>query len=178
MIKKWGRLTYQRFLRIRGTPKQIGLGLALGLFIGFSPSMGVQIIIAVSIASLLKWSKIAAALGVQVTNPLTAPFIYSFTYFLGARLMGLENEMGLPPALDFDFLVSMIDNAPGILAAMAIGGLVVGLPAAAAGYLAAYILMDRYQEKLKSGIQIRARMIRQKLDRRRHAKLRKDRPRR
>jgi uncharacterized protein (DUF2062 family) len=37
--------------------------------------MGFQIAIGVFIAALLKWNKIAAAVGVQVTNPLTAPFI-------------------------------------------------------------------------------------------------------
>lgn len=176
MLKKFFTRIYQRFLKIRGTPKEIGLGVALGLFIGFTPSMGIQILIAVFIASLFKWSKIAAALGVQVTNPFTAPFIYGGTYFVGARIMGIEAALKLPAQMDYDALLAMLRQAPGIFAAMTLGGVVIGLPAALAGYLVVYTFMGRYQEGLKSGIQTRTRMIRQKLSQRRVAKTRKKKP--
>ena len=58
LIPPFFKTLYQRFIRTRGTPREIALGFALGLFIGFSPTMGAQIVIAVFFASLLKWSKI------------------------------------------------------------------------------------------------------------------------
>lgn len=55
---------YERLLKIRGEPNQIALGFALGLFVGMSPTMGFQIVVAVSLAALLKWNKISTAIGV------------------------------------------------------------------------------------------------------------------
>ncbi len=177
MISTFFSRMYQRFLKIRGTPKAIGLGFALGLFIGFTPTMGIQIMVAVFMASLFKWSKITAAIGVQVTNPFTAPFIYGITYFIGARILGIEAALTLPDQMDFDALVMMLEQAPGIFTALTLGGMVVGLPAAVLGYLVVFKAMDRYQEGLKSGIQIRTRMIRQKLERHKQARIRTKKPR-
>lgn len=63
---------YERSIKIRGNPREIALGFALGVGIGFSPIMGFQMVLAVLAAAMLKWNKIAAVAGVQVTNPLTA----------------------------------------------------------------------------------------------------------
>lgn len=157
-----GRL-YQRFLKIRGRPKEIALGFALGLFIGFTPTMGIQIVVAVFIASLLKWSKITAALGVQITNPLTAPFIYGSTYYIGAAITGIQTDLKISDLLTLDGAMTMLKSAPGIFAALFAGGAVIGLPLAVAGYLAVKWLMDRYQEPVKAGLQSRARQVRKKI---------------
>jgi hypothetical protein len=45
---------YERFLRIRGQPREIALGFALGLFVGMTPFMGLQTVIAVPLAALLQ----------------------------------------------------------------------------------------------------------------------------
>lgn len=72
--------TYIRFLKLRGEPREIALGFALGVFIAFSPTIGVQMVLAIFLAALLKWSKLAVAVAVWISNPLTAPFIYGVTY--------------------------------------------------------------------------------------------------
>ena len=96
------RRVYERFIRIRGQPREIALGFALGLFIGMTPTMGIQMPIAVFFAALLKWSKISAAFGVWVTNPLTAPVIYAVTYFVGASVLGLETNMMTRRGVDLE----------------------------------------------------------------------------
>jgi uncharacterized protein (DUF2062 family) len=73
------RKVYERFVKIRGQPREIALGFALGIFIGMTPTMGIQMPIAVFFAAMLKWSKISAALGVCITNPFTSPFICSMS---------------------------------------------------------------------------------------------------
>jgi uncharacterized protein (DUF2062 family) len=151
---------YDRFLKIRGTPREIALGFALGLFISFTPTMGFQIVLGVFIASLLQWSKISAAIGVQVTNPITAPFIYSATYFMGSKIMGLETPLILTD-MSVDALWAMLKQAPGIFAAMTIGGILVGLPSAVIGYFVVYQIMSRYQTKLKNTLLISTRRIKQ-----------------
>ena len=154
---------YQRFIRIRGNPREIALGLALGLFIGFTPTMGAQIVIAVFFASLLKWNKITAIIGVHVTTPLTAPVIYGLTYWVGAKLMGLTHPLNLKGGLDWHHLVNMIDQAPNIFFALTIGGIVVGLPSAIIGYVASYALVDRYQKDLKEKLARKKEMLKKKI---------------
>ena len=161
------RKLYQRFIRIQVTPREISLGLALGLFVGFSPTMGVQIAIAVFLASLFKWNKFAAAIGVQVTNPLTAPVIYGFTYWIGAMLIGLEKPLKVTFGIDWHHIVAMIEQAPQIFLALTIGGVIVGLPAAVVGYLACHAAVQRYQDNLKAKLaqqkdRLKQRMIRRK----------------
>ena len=160
---------YQRFIRMRGTPREISLGLALGLFVGFSPTMGVQIAIAVFLASLLKWNKLAAAIGVQITNPLTAPVIYGFTYWIGAKLIGLQKPLNVTFAIDWHHIVAMIEQAPRIFLALTIGGVIVGLPLAAVGYLACHAAVQRYQENLKAKLARQKDRLKQRMTRRKTA---------
>ena len=157
---------YQRFLKIRGSPREIALGFAMGLFLGFTPSMGLQIVAAVFIASILKWSKIAAAIGVQVTNPLSAPLVYSATFFIGSKIIGLDAQLKVSDLMSFDGVSAVIGNAPDIFAALFIGGIAVGVPLAFIGYIIVYQMMDRYQEKLKAGILKGSQKVRQKIKRR------------
>jgi hypothetical protein len=137
---------YERFLKIRGNPREIALGFALGLFIGMTPTIGFQIPIAVFVAALFKWNKISAAVAVWITNPLTAPFIYSFSYFVGAKMLGFKIAPKLLTGLD---LPTLKEAGAKILLATTVGGVVVGIPLALLGYYLAFSAVHGYQTKLK-----------------------------
>lgn len=154
---------YKRFISIKGTPHQIAIGLALGLFIGFTPTMGFQIILAVFIAALLKWNKISAAIGVQITNPITAPAIYGFTYFIGAKLMGLQKVFVWKEAFDSSKIIEMLEKMPQIFTALTIGGILIGIPVAAAGYYICFALVENYQNSLKNKLLIQKDRLKQKI---------------
>lgn len=138
---------YRRFIRLRGNPREIALGFALGIFIGMSPTMGIQIITAVLIAALLKWNKIAASIGVLVTNAFTAPLIYAGTYLIGARVLGLQGSFELPKEANLETVLNWLEKAPEIFGAMAIGGIIVGLPLAVAAYFASFHVSTLYQHR-------------------------------
>jgi uncharacterized protein (DUF2062 family) len=99
---------YERFVKIRGQPREIALGFALGIFIGMTPTMGIQMPIAVFLAAILKWSKISAVFGVWITNPFTSPFIYGITYIVGAKLLGLKATIKLPDDLTWSIVKEML----------------------------------------------------------------------
>lgn len=162
--------TYERFLKIRGNPKEIALGIALGIFIGFSPTLGLQMAIAVFFAALLKWNKIAAAIGVWVSNPATAPFLYSFTYLAGARLLGIKNEFPFSPGLNWDLVIRLLGKTPEIFVALTIGGIVLGLPVAVIGYYLSFYAVQRYREKVKEKVARQREKLRQIRDLRREKK--------
>ena len=146
------RKVYERFIRIRGNPREVALGFALGVFVGMTPTMGVQTPIAIFFAALCGWSKLSAAVGVWISNPLTAPVIYGVTYITGAKMMHLAPVFNLPLSPSWSTLKAMLLKAPQALGAMTVGGIVIGLPLAVLAYYLAYGAVEKYQKDLKAKI--------------------------
>ncbi|UCE54016.1 MAG: DUF2062 domain-containing protein [Desulfobacterales bacterium] len=146
------RRVYERFVKIRGQPREIALGFALGIFIGMTPTIGIQIPIAVFFAAIFKWSKISAAFGVWITNPLSAPFIYSITYIVGSKLLGLKAPVTLPDELAWAVIKQMVSSAPRILGALTIGGILIGLPLAILSYYLSFAAVNKYQQSIKAKV--------------------------
>ncbi len=108
MWRRWGfirqgKLQLLRLLRLRAQPEEIARGFALGIFIGMTPTMGGQMLIAVFFALILRQNKIAAAIAVWISNPVTAPFIYGVEYEVGRLLLGVE-RVAFPQHLTSDVL--------------------------------------------------------------------------
>ena len=141
--------TYERFLKIRGQPREIALGFALGLFVGMTPFIGLHTVMAVPLAALLKWDKISAAVAVWFTNAATAPFIYSITYVVGARIAGIKQVFSWKDIESLSAVYRLILHTPEMIWAMVIGGVILGLPLAVAGYYLAFFVVGRYQEKIR-----------------------------
>ncbi len=84
---KWIFLKLRPVLRLlnrfRGSAEDIAGGFSLGLFIAFTPTIGVQILIAVFLATFFKISRPAAIIGAMVTNPVTIPPLFTLNYFVG-----------------------------------------------------------------------------------------------
>ncbi len=72
----------------RPTRATVATGLAVGLFIGISPTFGVQIFLTCVAAYVLRVNLPFAILGALVTNPLTAAPIYAFCLKVGLWLVG------------------------------------------------------------------------------------------
>jgi uncharacterized protein (DUF2062 family) len=157
---------YSRFLKIRGQPREIALGFALGLFVAMTPTMGFQIAIAVFLATLLKCNKISAALGVWITNPITAPFIYGACYLIGHQFYHVPKSQLLPKDLGVRSFYLMFQKAPDIFIALIIGGVIIGLPLAIVGYYFSFSAVAKYQNEIKEKLarkrEIRARKLRKK----------------
>lgn len=126
---------FQRQLReLRGKPHEISLGIAIGVFIGITPIVPFHTVLAVSLAMLLRASKLAAALGVWVCNPLTIPFFYYGSYRLGRFVLGLS-ELSLPQ--DYSF-ISLIQLGLHVTVAMLHGGVLLGVLPALLAYILTY----------------------------------------
>ena len=81
------RYCYCRLVRLKGHPHQVARGLSVGVFAGFFPWFGFQIIVAVLLAFLVRGNKIAAAMSTWVSNPLTYFPIFAFNYAVGSWLV-------------------------------------------------------------------------------------------
>lgn len=74
----------------RPTRNQVVGGLALGIFVGLTPTMGFQMILSGVSAFLLRLNIPASMAACWITNPVSAPFIYLLQYKLGVYLTGIQ----------------------------------------------------------------------------------------
>jgi uncharacterized protein (DUF2062 family) len=79
---------WNRLLRLKGSDHSIALGMALGVFISFTPLLGGRLVIAGAAAMALRASVVAAAIGTHVGNPLVYPALFVGCVELGAVMLG------------------------------------------------------------------------------------------
>jgi hypothetical protein len=94
-----------RFMEIRikhqqGTEHKIALGFAVGVFIGFIPTVG-QVMASMILAYVLGGHILAAVVGSFVGNPWTFPFMWAWEYQLGSWLLGNPNPPPFPDVATF-----------------------------------------------------------------------------
>ena len=76
-------------LHIDDTPERTAAAFAVGVFLGFSPFLGLHTLIAIVLAFLLNFNRVAVLLGVYSNLPwIVAPYYAFVTMFVGARLTG------------------------------------------------------------------------------------------
>lgn len=124
------KLNFIKFVRLHGTPNDIAKGVALGIFLGMTPTMGFQMPLAIFFAMLLKENKLAAVLGVWITNPVTAPFIYTLEYESGRLLFGMP-PVQLPSELTIHSVMALGGD---VLYPLCVGSLIYGVICGALAY--------------------------------------------
>jgi uncharacterized protein (DUF2062 family) len=146
---KFYRLFHLRLTRLRDQPESIAKGLSLGVFAGSFPFFGLQTVIGVILATCLRSSKIAAAAGTWISNPLTYVPMYMFNYKVGKLLLGLEEQPGL--TLDIDSFSSFMELGFTFAITLLAGCLVVGIVLAIITYFVSVRLIRRWHKhNLKS----------------------------
>lgn len=70
-------------------PHRLALGIAIGMFVTFLPLIGLQMMISVFLAWLLRANKLVGVPLVWISNPFTAIPIYYPCYSLGCKLLGM-----------------------------------------------------------------------------------------
>lgn len=71
-------------VRLRRTPKAIAGGFALGTFVAFTPTIGVQFAIAIFLATVFNLNRPASLVTIWITNVATMAPIYTFNYWVGS----------------------------------------------------------------------------------------------
>ena len=68
-------------------PEDVAAGWALGMFVGCAVPFGLQLIVSVPLALMMRVSKIGATLGTLITNPVTIFIIYPAQTWAVNRLL-------------------------------------------------------------------------------------------
>ncbi len=140
------RYLYLRFVRFRREPAELARGMAIGVFIGFTPTLGFHMVLAVAFSMILQGNKIMAALGTWVGNFVTLPVIFPVEYLIGQWLLGGSHpnlrELSMTP---FEILHASWN----ILLPLSIGSLVLGSVASLVAYFLTVPLFRLLQERHK-----------------------------
>ena len=78
-------------------PEDVAAGWALGIFIGCSIPFGLQLIVSVPLAIMMRVSKVGATVGTLITNPVTIFFIYPAQTWAMYNILFGSREMGELP---------------------------------------------------------------------------------
>lgn len=69
------------------TPDEIAIGIALGIFIGFVPLIGIHTVIAIGLSYFLRLNTLLVLLGTQISNPLSFPFQIFLSAEIGSLIL-------------------------------------------------------------------------------------------
>ena len=137
-------------LKVPDTPERTAFAFALGIFIGFSPFLGLHTVIGVVLSFLCRLNKVAVMLGVWANVPwLLVPF-YGFATWVGVKLMGLPDGI-VPPQIGFSDLLRIefwvwLGSQWKLLIPMFYGSMLITTVMACVAYPAALWVIRRYRQ--------------------------------
>ena len=80
----------EQLLHTHDTPRRTAAAFALGVFLGFSPFLGLHAVMGLALAFLLGLNRVAVILGVYSNLPWILPAYYTFATIAGAAMLGLD----------------------------------------------------------------------------------------
>ena len=92
IIRQIERFIVYRILHADDTPHRLALGVGLGVFIAWTPTIGLQMVLVILLATICRANRPVGIPVVWITNPITAAPIYYINFRLGGYLLGLFGE--------------------------------------------------------------------------------------
>lgn len=142
---RWLRRLYWRLILMRGKPEYLARGLAVGVFAGCFPFLGLQTLLGVSLAVIFRGHKVLAAAGTWVSNPFTYVPIYLFNYKVGRWLLGSADQ-----TLDLENLQStqeIFELGAEFAITLLTGCFVIGFLSAILSYVGSVRLIRRWRQE-------------------------------
>ncbi len=130
------RAALRRLLAIDDPPERTALAFSIGVFIAFSPFLGLHTIMATALAFIFRFNKIAIYTGTFINNPfLTLAPIIVASYATGAYVMGRPLALpaeGLellknPHLLTADYWRQLFAHSRDLLLPFSIGGMLLSV---------------------------------------------------
>ena len=154
------RAALRRLLALDDPPERTALAFSVGVFIAFSPFLGLHTIMATVLAFLFRFNKVAIFAGTFINNPfLTLVPIILASYAVGAFLTG--RPVSLPPEglellrhprlLTADYWRALFAEFWVVLMPFTVGGMVLSVVCSLAAYPVTLKIL-RANQRRKSGV--------------------------
>jgi uncharacterized protein len=143
-LHRWLRRHSLRLLAIRDTPEAIAGGVAIGIFFGFAPVIGLKTLGTIFFAWLTRSNILAAFVAVTMHDVLFLfmPAIYWSEYAVGYWLLSRPHHWPAFMDLHFNWATILKLGKPLLL-----GGLVCAAPLAILSYAVTWRIVVRHQRK-------------------------------
>ena len=129
-------------------PEDVAAGWALGMFIGCAIPFGLQLIVSVPLAMMMRVSKIGATLGTLITNPLTIFFIYPAQTWIVYNLLFGNRAMGELPT-EWTRATVMALSGP-VIISFFLGGIALALVLSPLTYLLVRRIVRRHRARVEA----------------------------
>lgn len=143
---KYIRDRIRAVLELDDPPDRIALAAAIGIFIAFTPTLGLHTISCLLLAWAFRVSKFVALTSSLVMNPWTMVPLYSFCLWFGIRITG--SEVAVPAIawneLTFSGFFSVVRP---YLWPLAAGTLFIGAVSALVSYVVVYRAVLRFRSR-------------------------------
>jgi uncharacterized protein (DUF2062 family) len=103
LVRRW----LSALLHVHDTPERTAAAYALGVFLGFSPFLGLHTVVAVALAFVLSLNRVAVLLGVYSNLPWILVPYYVSTTMMGATILRTETPEDLRERLTAMFELSI-----------------------------------------------------------------------
>ena len=146
------QFVYHNLLHADDPPHPLALGLAVGMFVAFTPTVGVQMLFAGFLSWLLRANKAVSVAVVWISNPGTMLPIYWYCYRIGCAILALDPigrpwwaELATPPHGWWSAVTFYWSRFVEIAGPLWLGSFVVGSICAYVTYYAAYHAIRYYR---------------------------------
>jgi uncharacterized protein (DUF2062 family) len=143
-LRRTIRYYWLKFRRLQGDPQKLAWGMALGVFIGITPTVPFHTVLALGLPPLLGISPVTAYLGIWVMNPLTIAPLYLAAYKVGQIFLYGGKPLVIPESLDFHAFLELLWRG-GL--ALQVGGVLIALPPAIISYFLTLWTIRRYRQR-------------------------------
>ena len=146
------RLIRRKMVRDPLPPEDVAAGWALGMFVGCSVPFGLQLIVSVPLAMMMRVSKVGATVGTFITNPLTIWIIYPAQTMAMGWLLGrdfswdyiLKAMRGVAKNSDWKTLLSLSGD---VVVCFILGGLALAAVLTPITYFTVRTLVRKYRSR-------------------------------
>ncbi len=140
--KRTLRYWYLRVFRQNASPKNIALGLALGVFVGALPIIPFQTVTILPLAFLFRTNKLSAWLATCYSNLITLVPFYTFLFFVGKTVLPVKNIHFAKNKLE---MLQLIETGWDVFLVMLTGGFIFGIVAGIFTYFIALQAITRFR---------------------------------
>ena len=138
------RYQWLKFKRLQGDPRKLAWGMALGVFVGMTPTVPFHTAAVLILAPLLGISPVTAYLGIWVMNPVTIAPLYLAAYKVGQFLLFRGEPLCLPETFTMGNTLELLGRG-GL--ALQVGGVILALPPAVISYFITLWAIQRYRQR-------------------------------
>lgn len=149
------RATFRRLLALDDPPERTALAFSIGVFIAFSPFLGLHTILATLIAFVFRFNKVAIYSGTFINNPfLTLVPIIIASYAVGAFVLGRPLRIPAegvellknPHLLTADYYRKLFRESWDIVWPFTIGGMVLSVVCSLIAYPVTSWLLRKHRQ--------------------------------